>query len=150
VPLSDRLSVGWLVLPRLAAGALLLSAGVQKLRAAFDGAALADALRGWQAAGATLSFYDQNIAPWVLAHAGLVAALVTWGELLAGASLVLGLATRLGALVGFALAANYLCASGEAVNALLLATHVALLGGAGRAFGLDATIRSRVSAWFVG
>lgn len=148
--LSDQTSVGWLALPRLAAGALLLAAGIQKLRSGFDAATLTDTLAAWQQAGATVHFYSENILARLSPQLALVATLVTVGEVAAGAALVLGLGTRLAALAGLVLAVNYLAASGESVNWLLAATHVALLGGAGRAFGLDGAIRARLPGWVLG
>ena len=67
----------------------------------------------------------------------LVAALVTWGELLVGLTLVLGLMTRLSATVALLLVAN------SHAGALAAIAVALLLGAAGRTFGLDALLAKR-------
>jgi uncharacterized membrane protein YphA (DoxX/SURF4 family) len=95
-------------------------------------------------------FYQEFVQRFVLPNASLVAALVTWGELLAGLTLVLGLMTRLSATVALILAVNYMFAKGawfwhsSSNDGAFAAIAVALLiGAAGRTFGIDALLAKR-------
>ena len=95
-------------------------------------------------------FYQRFTNEVVLPHLGLVAPLVSWGELLVGFALVVGLATRLSAFLGLLLLVNYILAKGawfgqpSSNDAALAAIAFALnIGAAGRTFGLDALLARR-------
>lgn len=95
-------------------------------------------------------FYQEFVQRLVLPNVSLVAALVTWGELLVGLTLVLGLVTRLSATVALLLVVNYMFAKGawfwqpSSNDGAFAAIAVALLlGAAGRTFGLDAVLAKR-------
>ena len=96
------------------------------------------------------SFYQEFVREIVLPNAPVFAALVTWGELLAGLTLILGLLTRFSAVVTLLLATNYMFAKGHwfwtssSNDAAFVAVSLALLiGAAGRTLGLDAFLARR-------
>lgn len=149
--LETRVSLGWIALLRVVAGGILLEAGIRKLRLGFDGAALGQQLEAWRVGGQTFGFYVEVLQGWVVPNLSLFAALVVAAELLAGLSLVLGIACRLVPVVALLLHVNYFLASGETINVVLAVVNLAVLStAAGRAMGLDRSVRARRPGWFLG
>ncbi len=104
------------------------------------------------AAGNPVGWYKDFLEQSVLPHATLFATLQAWGEVAVGLGLVLGLLTRLTSLVGlyltvnFGLATQWMSFGQQGFHVLLLASMLIFLGaGAGRAWGLDATLRRRAA-----
>jgi uncharacterized membrane protein YphA (DoxX/SURF4 family) len=136
---------------RLYTGYFFFTYGLQKLTRGFGGTELHEILAKW-VAGSAYHFYVPFLRS-VLPHAGLLAHLVTYGEMAVGALLLLGCATRFAALGGIFLCLNFLFASGApilsveqpAVFLLLLVTVYAT--AAGRALGLDALLKNRLPHW---
>ncbi len=99
---------------------------------------------------AALPKIQQDFGPG-LPYPPAFAALVNWGELLAGLLLILGLLTRLSAAVACLLALNYMFAKGawfwttpSSNDAAFVAISLALLiGAAGRTLGLDVFLARR-------
>lgn len=148
---EHRTSAGWLLPLRLAAGVLLLWAGVQKARTGFDASALLAQLIQWRGAGDTFGFFQQPLSELVTPRAALIARLVTAGEIATGALLLLGLFTRAGGLVALLLGATYFLASQQAAALLTALIGLAVMGSAaGRPLGLDGVIKARLPRYFLG
>jgi uncharacterized membrane protein YphA (DoxX/SURF4 family) len=142
------LARGALVLLRLQLGVVLLVAGIPKVSEDFT-PRLTNFLQH-VALHEGHPFYQQFIHAVVLPHVGAFAALVAWGEVLAGATLVIGLATRLAAAGTFLLVVNYMLAKGawpwtpSSNDAAYAAISLALLiGAAGRTLGVDEFLAKR-------
>lgn len=142
------LARGALVLLRLQLGVVLLVAGIPKIRDDY-----APKLAGFLqnvALDRGHVFYQEFVHAVVLPHVGVFAALVAWGEVLAGAALVLGLATRFAAAAAFLMVLNYMFAKGawpwtpSSNDAAYAAISLALLiGAAGRTLGVDEFLAKR-------
>jgi thiosulfate dehydrogenase [quinone] large subunit len=103
------------------------------------------------AADNPVGWYKDFLQHTVLPHAPLFAMLQAYGEVVVGLGLVLGLFTRLTAVIGLVLALNFGLATqwmsfGQQGFHLLLITSMVifLVTGAGRAWGLDALLGSRL------
>jgi len=103
------------------------------------------------AAGNPVGWYKDFLETTVLPHATLFATLQTFGEVAVGIGLLFGLLTRLTALVGLFLAINFGLATqwmsfGQQGFHVLLTTSmlIFLVTGAGRVWGVDRWLRSRV------
>jgi uncharacterized membrane protein YphA (DoxX/SURF4 family) len=137
-----------LALLRIAAGASLLSSGLQKLSWFGSSAALEQKLADWAAhpANALVAKYLAVAT----AHHGLFARLVVLGELGLGTLLLLGFLTPLAALLAFVMVLQFQIAGGQifALNYLrgqsalvyLLVYPVLFFGRAGTALGVDGMI----------
>jgi len=97
-----------------------------------------------------IRWYQQFLTETVIPNATLFAFLETFGEVGVGVGLTLGLLTRFSALVGlfmsinFFLATQWMSFSQQGFHLVLAACMLAfLIGGAGRAWGLDALIVKR-------
>ena len=105
------------------------------------------------AAGNPIGWYKDFLETTVLPHAALFATLQTFGEVAVGLGLLFGVLTRLAAVVGLLLALNFGLATqwmsfGQQGFHLLLTTSmiIFLFTGAGRVWGVDRWLRSRVPA----
>lgn len=141
-----------LVLLRIQLGIVLLVAGIPKLEGSFT-PRLLEFLQN-VALERGHPFYQEFVRAVVLPHAGVFAALVAWGEVLAGAALVIGAATRLAAAAALLLMVNYLFAKGawfwtpSSNDAAYAAISLALLiGAAGRTLGVDEFLAKRWPRW---
>jgi thiosulfate dehydrogenase [quinone] large subunit len=137
-----------LVLLRLQLGVVLLVAGIPKIRETFT-PGLLNFLQN-VALERGHPFYQEFIRNVVIPHAGVFAALVAWGEVLAGVALVIGLTTRLAAAAVLVLMVNYLFAKGawfwtpSSNDAAYAAISLALMiGAAGRTLGVDEFLAKR-------
>jgi thiosulfate dehydrogenase [quinone] large subunit len=137
-----------LVLLRLQLGIVLLVAGIPKIREPFT-PSLIEFLQNVTLERGHL-FYQEFVRGVVLPNAGVFAALVAWGEVLAGAALVIGLATRFAAAAALVLMVNYLFAKGawfwtpSSNDAAYAAISLALMiGAAGRTLGVDEFLANR-------
>ncbi len=137
-----------LVLLRLQLGIVLLVAGIPKIGETFT-PRLVEFLQN-VALERGHPFYQEFVRSVVLPHAGVFAALVGWGEVLAGAALVVGLATRFAAAAALVLMLNYLFAKGawfwtpSSNDAAYAAISLALMiGAAGRTLGVDEFLAKR-------
>jgi thiosulfate dehydrogenase [quinone] large subunit len=136
-----------LVLLRLQLGVALLVAGTPKVRDVFT-PHLIEFLQN-VALERGHPFYQEFVRNVVIPNAGVFAALVGWGEVLAGAALVLGVATRFAAAAVFLLMVNYLFAKGAwfwmpSNDAAYAAISLALMiGAAGRTLGVDEFLAKR-------
>ncbi len=146
--LQGVLARGALVLLRLQLGVVLLVAGIPKVRGDFT-PRLIDFLQNVALERGHV-FYQEFVRAVVLPHAAVFAALVSWGEVLAGAALVVGLATRFVAAGAFLLVLNYMLAKGawpwtpSSNDAAYAAIALALLiGAAGRTLGVDEFLAKR-------
>ena len=146
--LQGVLARGALVILRLQLGVVLLVAGIPKIREDFT-PRLIDFLQN-VALEDGHPFYQEFVRSVVLPHASVFAALISWGEVLAGAALVLGLATRFASAATLLLLLNYLFAKGawfwtpSSNDAAYVAISLALLiGAAGRTLGVDEFLAKR-------
>jgi uncharacterized membrane protein YphA (DoxX/SURF4 family) len=121
-----------LVLLRIYLGVIFLVAAWPKLRGDFT---------------PVLTGLLQKVA---LENSHLVAAVVTWAELLVGVTMVLGLITRFSAVIALVLTVNSMLAKGawfwtpSSSDAAFAVISLALLiGAAGRTLGLDAFLARR-------
>ncbi|MGH7499591.1 MAG: DoxX family membrane protein [Gemmatimonadales bacterium] len=146
--LQGVLARGALVLLRLQLGVVLLVAGVPKVREDYPpkliGFLQNVALEKGHA------FYQEFVSSVVLPHAGVFAALVSWGEVMIGLALVLGFATRFTAAAALLMLVNYMFAKGawpwtpSSNDAAYVAISLALLiGAAGRTLGVDEFLAKR-------
>ncbi|MBI4506211.1 MAG: DoxX family membrane protein, partial [Chloroflexi bacterium] len=93
------------------------------------------------------AFYRPFLEGVVQPNVGLVAQLVTIGELTVGVLLLLGLLTSLGAVIGIWLNLNYmlmkgLASNGGSVDRLFVVAELAfLVGAAGLVWGMDGLLR---------
>ena len=150
----ERTFLGWLAGLRIYVGYCLLTFGWQKLTGGFldftrRQPALQGMLSGW-AAHMPPGWYHDFLVRMALPHHHLLAYLVVYGELLAGAALVAGLCTRLAALAALIMNINYLFATGwlgptnRGYNQSFIAIELALFfAAAGRALGLDVFLYRR-------
>jgi len=143
------------VVARVYVGAVFAAAGARQLtnRAPWvsGGETWAGAVRDQLTAWLPHStwWYHGVVTGVLVPHAGVVAPVVAWTNLIVGESLALGLATRPAAAIGLALLIQYLAASGDrpyapgpiaAYAALLLTLWLA---DAGRRYGIDGLLRQR-------
>jgi uncharacterized membrane protein YphA (DoxX/SURF4 family) len=106
------------------------------------------------AADNPVAWYKEFLQETVLPHAKLFATLQACGEVVVGIGLVLGLFTGLAALIGFVLSVNYGLATQwmsfgqQGFHVLLITSMVIfLMTGAGRQWGLDQVLPSRMKEW---
>jgi thiosulfate dehydrogenase (quinone) large subunit len=137
-----------LVLLRVQLGVVLLVAGIPKIQETFT-PGLLNFLQN-VALERGHSFYQEFVRNVVIPHVGVFAALVAWGEVLAGAALVIGLMTRFAAAAVLVLMVNYLLAKGawfwtpSSNDAPYAAISLALMiGAAGRTLGVDEFLAKR-------
>jgi thiosulfate dehydrogenase [quinone] large subunit len=97
-----------------------------------------------QAMPRSYEFYQSFLQSVVIPHAQIFGFLVAYGELLVGIALVLGITTRLAALAGIVMTLNYMLVKGATLwmassndAAFSFIGLVVMLGGAGRALGMD-------------
>lgn len=136
----------WIVLLRLYLGWSWLAAGWEKVWdpawkgsgpavAGFLTAALKSTHFGW---------YRSLVEAVFLPNTSILAALVSWAELLVGFALVLGLFVSLAALAGIAMNAAFLLAGTVSTNSTYIMIELVLLfAGAGLVWGLDGVIARR-------
>jgi len=134
-----------LALLRIAAGASLLSSGLQKLSWFGSTSSLDQTLADWAAhpANAAVAKY----LALVTSHHGLCARLVVLGELGLGALLLVGFLTPLAALLAFVMVLQFQLASGQifalgyvrgqSALVYLLVYPVLFFGRAGTSLGID-------------
>jgi uncharacterized membrane protein YphA (DoxX/SURF4 family) len=141
------------LLCRLFVGAVLLKAGVDKLRGDFtSGEAVRKFVQSNLSAGTPPGFYRPFLERFVEPHPHVFAKLVAVGETLIGLCLVLGLLTKPASVLGVLLMILIgLCTkieltpSAPACFALLLL--VIATTGAGRVLGIDRALRGKAPGW---
>lgn len=132
---------------RIYLGIALIVAAWLKLKRDYA-AELGDVLRGESVASSPM-WYQPFAAQVLLPRVALVAALIVWGELLAGCCLVLGLGTRLAAALAFLIALSLTLTEGSfwtvssSYPGWMMVSLALLVGAAGRTFGLDAFLAAR-------
>ncbi|CAB4243199.1 conserved membrane protein of unknown function [Methylacidimicrobium sp. AP8] len=146
----------WLAVLRIALGLLFLESGIHKLSwgSRERGLPFPVVSERWRQAlpHRLLEFAEKNPLPWyrsflyhaAIPNAGLLAALVAWGEFLIGLSLAIGLLSRAASFAGGFLMANYFVANSwmglcqRNLDLSLLVVFLVLgFADAGRRWGLD-------------
>ncbi|MCH8979905.1 MAG: DoxX family membrane protein [Armatimonadetes bacterium] len=126
---------------RVLVGFVLLSAGFTWLMRSDPGGELASTLSTQLERGTPIAFYAPFLEGVALPNADLFAALVGFGEVLAGISLLLGLASRLGAAGAVFLFINYGLMGGVpgliSQGIMIVIVIGQALWNSGRRFGLD-------------
>jgi thiosulfate dehydrogenase [quinone] large subunit len=148
----------WVLLPmRLWAGWVMGRAGLAKAMGGWlHEPKLPAIITGWLTAGKPYGFYAPFLRNVVLPHDGLFSFLVVAGELAVGAALLLGLLARPAALGGLVMVLAFLFGQGDPLvganptSAMAVAMLTLALAAPGRALGLDAALRGRVSPWITG
>lgn len=150
--LGPQTHVLFLLPLRLCCGWVLFSAGFGKIASGWlTQPHLMQKIEAWLQAGRTYHFYVPLLHK-LLPHALWVGIAVALVQIVAGAALLAGLFSRLAAALGLLVMVNYLLAAGEGLSAnpgapLAAALLSLTLCGSGRALGLDAALRGRVSPW---
>jgi uncharacterized membrane protein YphA (DoxX/SURF4 family) len=137
-----------LVLVRIVAGAVLMSAGWGKVSAGVDPNLVLGTREAFAEAQPLIRAWGENV---VLPRPELFANLIAWGELLGGLALFLGAFTRP---VGFAvlfMMANFWFVGPETARNMVLLLGACALGCAmscaGRKIGMDVFLDERLPAW---
>jgi len=136
----------WIVLLRLYLGWSWLAAGWEKVwdpgwRA--SGRAVAEFLAG-ALKSSHFGWYRSLVDAVFLPNAGLLAVLVSWGELLVGIALLLGLLVNLAVLAGIAMNIAFLLAGTVSTNSTYIIIELVLLfAGAGLVWGVDGVVARR-------
>lgn len=149
---SDRTPTLALLPVRLAAGYQLLALGLGHVAAGWlMQPQLGTRAESWRIAGRGLSLLSPLLGH-VAAHGQAYSRAVCLGELVAGAALLLGLFGRVVALGPLLAILLLRLVAGEPLSdgplLLLLAALCSLvLGGGGRALGLDVIVRERLPGW---
>ncbi|HHY46179.1 MAG TPA: FAD-dependent oxidoreductase [Firmicutes bacterium] len=135
--LTVKTSVVWLVILRLFLGYQWLVSGIHKVQSGFlvSGDKLVSGSSLVPMGPGTPQFYVTFMEKVVFPHALFFQIIVTLGELAIGTALILGLFTALAGLGSIFMNVNFML-SGTG-NVWFLVTSLLMLGGAGRAFGLD-------------
>lgn len=141
-----------LVFLRLFYGLFFFQAGLNKVLKGWNGDLLRDVFLHRLTELNPASFASIYLENFAIPLAGVIAFIVTWGELVAGIGLLLGLFTRLSALLAFVILLNI--AIGGYYDASLLPFFamnlLAIFYPLGRWFGLDRFLHHRYPAgyWF--
>lgn len=137
-----------LVLIRIATGALLLVSGARRIADGVDDGFVTRTASAWAASPEWIRAWGERV---VLPHAGVVASLVAFGEVVLGTCLFLGLLTRPAGIAAAFLFANgvFALSGSQSSLALLLAVCCAAcaLSRAGRSAGADVFLDERLPAW---
>ncbi|HHY99098.1 MAG TPA: FAD-dependent oxidoreductase [Firmicutes bacterium] len=135
--LNVKTSAIWLVILRLFLGYQWLMSGIDKVRAGFlvSGDKLVSGSSLVPLGPGTPQFYATFMEKVVFPHALFFQVMVTLGELAIGIALIFGLFTALAGLGSIFMNLNFMLSG--AGNIWFLISSIPMLGGAGRAFGLD-------------
>lgn len=136
---------------RLSVGVAFLVAGQGKIAAGNWGAAYETTLSEFVSSNLenAFAFYRPFLESVVIPHAGKIAVLVAWAEILVGVSIFLGLFTRFGAAVGIFMVLNYTFAQGLGIwipgleSLYIWSLFTFMVCSAGRGMGVDQVLRSR-------
>ncbi|HHV62589.1 MAG TPA: FAD-dependent oxidoreductase [Firmicutes bacterium] len=135
--LNVKTSMFWLVILRLFLGYQWLASGIEKVQAGFlvSGDKLVSGSSLVPMGPGTPAWYSAFMEKVVFPHALLFQRMITLGELALGIAFIFGLFTVLAALGSIFMNINFML-SGTG-NIWFLVASIPMLGGAGRAFGLD-------------
>lgn len=137
-----------LVLVRIAAGAILLTAGWSKIANGVSPELVLGTKAAFETAPGFIRAWGESV---VLPHPSFFAHMIAWGELLGGTALFLGCLTRPAGLAAAFMMANFYFVGPESAKSLALLLGVACAGcsisRAGQSAGADVFLVERLPTW---